>query len=570
MSTLEPDVRADRERAAHKEFLAALSSIRPQDQRYWVNGLHSEVPQDPFGELLGDNKHVDLDSWLHGREQSSLLWIQDETNEGHTLFVSAITEALEAASRRFRFQEYDYRPLVSYFFCRPYMGETRSAAQVLRGLIYRLLVNSPSALSHVITTCDMNIENLRGELHELPCLSNILQVALQSQIFEKCRIFLVVEGIDQCASDANEVGISDLLETMSKIAKTGIKFKFIVSSKPSRDIKGELARLHFGHQVLRLDPAQVATALHMDEMIETIKSDAKVLQTSFNLLRPGFEQDAPVSWFEYCKAGRAWLQKPTEEVTTARTIWYQRSDDSRKPSGLALRAVDLVSRYEGAQPAVVYFSFSSLLKHDAATSTMASNSQLQPAVALWASFCQLAGHGCTSPASWVELLAGFPKTLRRPLRKICSEASEQQRLPNSHATAAEQFKGYAFLDGAYLPILVKLVAAALEKISQDVLILLDCLELSQPEKWKDVLSSVQKSLHTRTRILCCANSRFLRDYSTHAKSSKVETVSVNEHTEYSGMLAASRDRISVHAYSPCRMSAKSSLQLYPYSPRTNY
>ncbi|GJN69329.1 hypothetical protein PLICBS_003377 [Purpureocillium lilacinum] len=241
------------------------------------------------------------------------------------------------------------------------MGTAKCATEVLRGLIYNLLRTDEKAL--VRPTADPNTHD---DVHEFSRLSRVLRKRLQKATAEGYRVILVVEGIDQCADDASEVGVPHLLSTLRDAWKEGnendvdTNIQCIISSRPSRDIELELRLLDFNFEVIDLESGFVAQELGLEDLIVAIQRDANQLQAPYNSLKESSRVTESSSWFEYSNAGRDWLRRANYEASPVRTLWYRRSGGNFQPQKLLIACVEsLMSKYDNTNPRTLYFSFAS-------------------------------------------------------------------------------------------------------------------------------------------------------------------------------------------------------------------
>jgi hypothetical protein len=78
--------------------------------------------------------------------QNSLLWIKSDPGKGKTMLLCGIINELKELMSKM--------DNLSYFFCQATDLRINSATAVLRGLLYLLVVQQPSLLSHVLEKHD--------------------------------------------------------------------------------------------------------------------------------------------------------------------------------------------------------------------------------------------------------------------------------------------------------------------------------------------------------------------------------------------------------------------------------
>ena len=75
-----------------------------------------------------------------------MLWIKGDPGKGKTMLLCGIIDQLGALTR---FRDKNVTTLLSYFFCQANDPRINNTAAVLRGLIYLLVIQQPSLISHV-------------------------------------------------------------------------------------------------------------------------------------------------------------------------------------------------------------------------------------------------------------------------------------------------------------------------------------------------------------------------------------------------------------------------------------
>lgn len=101
--------------------------------------------EDTKGGLLKDSYHWVLENpkfqqWRND-QRSRLLWIKGDPGKGKTMLLCGIANELEKSMVK--------TDLLSYFFCQATDSRINNATAVLRGLLYLLVVQQPSLISHV-------------------------------------------------------------------------------------------------------------------------------------------------------------------------------------------------------------------------------------------------------------------------------------------------------------------------------------------------------------------------------------------------------------------------------------
>lgn len=101
--------------------------------------------EDTKGGLLVDSYRWILDNatfqeW-HCNKKNRLLWVNGDPGKGKAMLLCGIIDELQSAAGG--------RTLISYFFCQATDSRINNASAVLRGLLYMLITQQPTLVSHV-------------------------------------------------------------------------------------------------------------------------------------------------------------------------------------------------------------------------------------------------------------------------------------------------------------------------------------------------------------------------------------------------------------------------------------
>lgn len=179
--------------------------------------------QDTKGGLLRDSYRwiLDNDDFQRWRDdpQNQLLWIKGDPGKGKTMLLCGIIDELE--------KEPDN--LLSYFFCQATEARLSNATAVLRGLIYLLVNQQPSLISHVRKKHDHAGKQLFEDGNAWEALSKILAAMLNDPSLDGA--ILIVDALDECKTNRHQ--LLDLIAKPSRV-------KWIVSSRNWQDIEEKL------------------------------------------------------------------------------------------------------------------------------------------------------------------------------------------------------------------------------------------------------------------------------------------------------------------------------------------
>ena len=125
--------------------------------------------EDTKGGLLADSYHWILDNsdfqrW-RGGQQRQMLWIKGDPGKGKTMLLCGIINELKMSMPKSH--------LLSYFFCQATDSRINNAVAVLRGLLFMLVNQQPSLVSHVRKQHDHAGEDLFKDANAWVALSEI-------------------------------------------------------------------------------------------------------------------------------------------------------------------------------------------------------------------------------------------------------------------------------------------------------------------------------------------------------------------------------------------------------------
>ena len=220
-----------------KQCLKDLRVTDPSDDMTRIEGSKDRLLKDSYVWIL---KHQDFIDWRDG-DETRLLWIKGDPGKGKTmLLIGVIKELLQKLK-----STYD-SSVLSYFFCQATDSTLNSATSVLRGLIYQLLVQQQSLISHVREKYDKAGRQLFEDVNAFFALSNIFTEMLRDPSLT--RVYLIVDALDECES-----GLSQLLDLFVRNASaSSSRVKWLVSSRHRVDIEEHL-RPEKGRMKLNLE-----------------------------------------------------------------------------------------------------------------------------------------------------------------------------------------------------------------------------------------------------------------------------------------------------------------------------
>ncbi|KAH6985511.1 hypothetical protein EDB80DRAFT_229356 [Ilyonectria destructans] len=244
------------------EILAALRSTDPSDDKTRIQRQKGGLLKDSSNWILD---HADFRRWRYD-EQGRLLWIKGDPGKGKTMLLCGIVDQLEnlpADTRR-----------LSYFFCQATDLRLNNATSVLRGLLYLLLDQEPSLMSHVRKKYNHVGKQLFEDANQWDALSKILFNILQDSSRQKT--FLIIDALDECETNRDQ--LLDLLVNISSSSRA----KLIVSRRNWPNIEERLnAATQKLHLCLELNHKSISAAVSkyikykVDHLAQSKKYDRK-------------------------------------------------------------------------------------------------------------------------------------------------------------------------------------------------------------------------------------------------------------------------------------------------------
>ena len=176
-----------------------------------------------------------------------MLWIKGDPGKGKTMLLCGIINELEKSLSKIG--------ILSYFFCQATDSRINHATAVLRGLLYLLLNQHPSLVSHVQKKHDHAGKALFEDANAWTALCEIFTNILRDPNLNNT--YLIIDGLDECETD-----LPKLLDFIVQQSPMSSRVKWIVSSRNWPDIEERLEMA--GRKVrlcLELNPESVSTAV---------------------------------------------------------------------------------------------------------------------------------------------------------------------------------------------------------------------------------------------------------------------------------------------------------------------
>ena len=235
--------RLDEEIDKLNKCLGDLRSTDPRHDKKRIEDTNSGLLEDSYRWIL---ENSDFQRWRND-EQSRLLWIQGDPGKGKTMLLCGIIDEFKKSMAK--------TDLLSYFFCQATDSRINSATAVLRGLLFLLINQQPSLVSHIQKNHDHAGKALFEDANAWVTLSEIFTHILQDPSLNST--YLIIDALDECVTD-----LPKLLDFVVQKSCVSPRVKWIVSGRNQPNIEERLNRI--GHKVmlsLELNAGSVSTAV---------------------------------------------------------------------------------------------------------------------------------------------------------------------------------------------------------------------------------------------------------------------------------------------------------------------
>ncbi|KAJ5256671.1 hypothetical protein N7478_012775 [Penicillium angulare] len=225
------------------------------DFRQWLNILQITDPSLDKTRIEGDKggllrdaycwvlDHVDFQRWRDAKS-GQLLLIAGDPGKGKTMLLCGIIDELSKLPKLAV-----HNTNISYFFCQATNIRINNASAVLRGLIFMLVKQQPSLITHI------HGGRFEGETAWVE-LCRVLTNILDDPHLEST--YLIVDALDECVA-----GLDQLLDFLVRKSSAYSRVKWIVSSRNWPNIKKDLKRTSTSNLCLELNRDTLSAAVDL-------------------------------------------------------------------------------------------------------------------------------------------------------------------------------------------------------------------------------------------------------------------------------------------------------------------
>jgi hypothetical protein len=193
-----------------------LRLTNPYDDKRRIEDTKGGLQTDLYYWVL---ENPDFQRWRND-QQSRLLWIKGDPGKGKTMLLCGIINELAKSTAKSTAKI----NLLSYFFCQATDSRINTATAVLRGLLYLLVNQQPSLITHVWKKYDNAGKTLFEDANAWVALSEIFTNILQDP--NLCSTYFIVDALDECV-----VGLLKLLDFIAQMSSVSPYIKWVVSSR---------------------------------------------------------------------------------------------------------------------------------------------------------------------------------------------------------------------------------------------------------------------------------------------------------------------------------------------------
>jgi hypothetical protein len=170
-----------------KECIQHLRLTDPRDDKMRIEETKGGLLEGSYHWIL---ENSDFQQWRDD-QQSRLLWIKGDPGKGKTMLLCGIVNELKKSMAK--------TDLLSYFFCQATDSRINNAIAVLRGLVFLLVDQQLSLISHIRKKHDYAGQALFEDANAWVALSEIFTSILQDPSLNST--YLIIDALDECNTD---------------------------------------------------------------------------------------------------------------------------------------------------------------------------------------------------------------------------------------------------------------------------------------------------------------------------------------------------------------------------------
>ncbi|KFA55450.1 hypothetical protein S40293_09850 [Stachybotrys chartarum IBT 40293] len=199
----------------YEQIMKDLYDTDPRDNKTRIQDAKGGLLRDCYRWVLD---HEEFQKW-RSDPQSQLLWIKGDPGKGKTMLLCGIIDELK--------EEPDI--CLSYFFCEATNTRLSNATAVLRGLIWLLVIQKPSLISHIREKYDYAGKKAFEDGNAWEALSKIFASITNDPSLDGT--ILAIDALDECKTNRGR-----LLSFLMKPSRV----KWVVTGRNWQDIETSL------------------------------------------------------------------------------------------------------------------------------------------------------------------------------------------------------------------------------------------------------------------------------------------------------------------------------------------
>ncbi|KAF2626715.1 beta transducin-like protein HET-E4s [Macroventuria anomochaeta] len=217
--------------SAFKRLMDEIHTLEKcvQDARHTDPRDDKKRIEETKGGLLKDSYRWVLDNTVFRQWQrdphSPLLWVKGDPGKGKTMLLCGVIDELQSSLPK--------TALLAYFFCQATDSRINSATAVLRGLLYMIVKQQPSLVSHIRKKHDDAGKALFEDANAWVALTGIFADMIRDPQLRAT--FLIIDALDECVTD-----LPKLLHFIAKQSSASSRVKWIMSSRNWPEIEEQL------------------------------------------------------------------------------------------------------------------------------------------------------------------------------------------------------------------------------------------------------------------------------------------------------------------------------------------
>lgn len=306
---------------------AALCTTDPRHDKARIETTNGTLLRDSYKWILDNAEYL---SWRDNSLDYRLLWIRGDPGKGKTMLMCGIINELEAS----RLGSTERPFLLSYFFCQATNSGLNSYTAVLRGLIYMLVTQQPSLLSHL----NGKQEYIAAHWNSRVVMEEIFRNILADPSLQET--YFIVDALDECRDE-----LSFFLEMLSS---TCSRARWIVSSRNRCEIQE-----HLGDQPLR---TAISLELNAESVSQAVNHfiDHRTRQlVQMKRLQDNVAQQVHQHLSENSEGTFLWVSLACQRLEKCRA-WEIRNELMQFPMGLTNLYQKMLAQISSDSSSVLY------------------------------------------------------------------------------------------------------------------------------------------------------------------------------------------------------------------------